>query len=186
MSMFLQILAVGDIAGNNSKTLAEYIGKNTLKLRKEEISKAMTDFQRVEHRLEYVTTVRGIEFINDSKSTTVNATWFSLQAIHKKIVLIIGGVDKGNDYSELVDIVKKKVTSIVCIGSDPKSIRKIYQAFDDEAIVTAGNMDEAVELAYSLAEKDQAVLLSPACSSFDQFQNFEHRGWWFKAAVKAL
>ncbi|MBL4665587.1 MAG: hypothetical protein JKY23_06550 [Nitrospinaceae bacterium] len=123
--MFLQELATGGDAGNNRKTLAGFIGDNVLSLRKEAIRQAAADVNMVEHRLEYIATVRGIEFINDSKSTTVNQTWYSLQAVNKKIVLIFGGVDKGKDYSSLIDIVKKKVTAIVVIASARKAVEKI-------------------------------------------------------------
>jgi UDP-N-acetylmuramoylalanine--D-glutamate ligase len=139
----------------------------------------------VEHRLEFVAKVNGIEFINDSKATNINSTWFALESMEKSTVWIVGGVDKGNDYSELMDLVKNKVKAIICLGVDN---HKIIEAFSEvvETIVEAKSAVEAVAYGYRLATKDETVLLSPACASFDLFENYEDRGNQFKQAVRML
>jgi UDP-N-acetylmuramoylalanine--D-glutamate ligase len=128
---------------------------------------------------------RGVEFINDSKATNVNSVWYALESMKKPTILILGGQDKGNDYSEIAAMVKEKVKAIVCIGVDN---RPIHEAFDHlvETIVDANGATEAVQAAYSLADKGDVVLLSPACASFDRFNNFEDRGEQFKRAVRNL
>ena len=135
--------------------------------------------------MEYVLTVHGIDFINDSKATNVNATWFALESMNKDVVWIVGGVDKGNDYSQLEEIVLQKVKTIVCIGENNENIIKTFRGKID-TIVQANTMIEAVNHSFSLANKNQTVLLSPACASFDLFKNFEDRGLQFKKAVRAL
>jgi UDP-N-acetylmuramoylalanine--D-glutamate ligase len=129
--------------------------------------------------------VQGIEFINDSKATNVNSVWYALESMNTKVVWIVGGVDKGNDYSMLKDLVKDKVKAIVCLGKDNK---KIHEAFDDlvEIIVNTSSASEAVNVAYHLSKKGDTVLLSPACASFDLFKSYEDRGQQFKDAVKEL
>ena len=149
------------------------------------IRQSMLDFKNIEHRLEYVLTVHGIDFINDSKATNVNATWFALESMNKDVVWIVGGVDKGNDYSQLEEIVLQKVKTIVCIGENNENIIKTFRGKID-TIVQANTMIEAVNHSFSLANKNQTVLLSPACASFDLFKNFEDRGLQFKKAVRAL
>ena len=149
------------------------------------IRQSMLDFKNIEHRLEYVLTVHGIDFINDSKATNVNATWFALESMNKDVVWIVGGVDKGNDYSQLEEIVLQKVKTIVCIGENNENIIKTFRGKID-TIVQANTMIEAVNHSFSLANKSQTVLLSPACASFDLFKNFEDRGLQFKKAVRAL
>lgn len=170
---------------NAYNSMAAGIAARLLEIRKETIRESLSDFQNVEHRLEFVARVHGIEFINDSKATNVNSTWYALESMTKPVVLILGGVDKGNDYSVLDDLVKEKVTAIICLGKDNE---KIHNAFEKivETIVDASSADEAVALGYRLAKKDQAVLLSPACASFDLFENYEERGQKFKKAVKSL
>lgn len=170
---------------NAYNSMAAGIAARLLEIRKETIRESLSDFQNVEHRLEFVARVHGIEFINDSKATNVNSTWYALESMTKPVVLILGGVDKGNDYSVLDDLVKEKVTAIICLG---KENEKIHNAFEKivETIVDASSADEAVALGYRLAKKDQAVLLSPACASFDLFENYEERGQKFKKAVKSL
>lgn len=170
---------------NAYNSMAAGIAARLLDIRKETIRESLSDFQNVEHRLEMVARVHGIEFINDSKATNVNSTWYALESMTKPVVLILGGVDKGNDYSVLNDLVKEKVTAIICMGKDNK---KIHKAFDTivENVVDAGSAEEAVALGYRLAKKDQVVLLSPACASFDLFENYEDRGHKFKKAVKSL
>jgi UDP-N-acetylmuramoylalanine--D-glutamate ligase len=135
--------------------------------------------------MEPVAKIKGVQFINDSKATNVNSTWFALESIDKPTILILGGVDKGNDYSLLNDLVKEKVKAIVCMGVDN---RKIHEAFGDivSLIVNASSAEEAVKAAFHFSDKGDVVLLSPACASFDLFKNYEDRGNQFKHAVKNL
>jgi len=149
------------------------------------IRQAMIDFQNVEHRLEYVLTVHGIDFINDSKATNVNACWYALESMTKKVVWIVGGVDKGNDYTELVNMVDEKVKAIICLGKNNQNIINAFRGKID-IIVQASNMQEAVKQSYALADKEDVVLLSPACASFDLFSNYEDRGFQFKQEVRKL
>ncbi|HNR86409.1 MAG TPA: UDP-N-acetylmuramoyl-L-alanine--D-glutamate ligase, partial [Taishania sp.] len=132
-----------------------------------------------------VAKVHGIEFINDSKATNVNSTWFALESMDKPTVWIVGGVDKGNDYTELMDLVKANVKAIVCLGVDNSKIIEAFTGVVD-TIVEARSAMEAVAYGYRLAKKDETVLLSPACASFDLFENYEQRGNLFKEAVRAL
>ena len=170
---------------NTYNSMAAAIAGNVLYIRKELIRESLADFQGVEHRLEPVITVCGINFINDSKATNVNSTWYALECMENEIVWIVGGVDKGNDYSELYSLVSKKVKAVVCLGKDNS---KILEAFKDKVptIVEARSMDEAVRSAYYLAKKGYTVLLSPACASFDLFKNYEDRGRQFKQSVRNL
>ena len=149
------------------------------------IRQSMIDFQNVEHRLEHVLTVHGIDFINDSKATNVNACWFALESMQKDVVWIVGGVDKGNDYSELDEMVTDKVKAMICLGENNQKIIKSFQGKVD-TIVQASSMSEAVNQSFNLADKGGVVLLSPACASFDLFANYEDRGFQFKKAVRAL
>ncbi len=170
---------------NTFNSMAAAIAGKVLNIRKEVIRESLADFQGVEHRLEPVITVCGINFINDSKATNVNSTWYALECMDTDIVWIAGGIDKGNDYSELFQIVKKKVKAVVCLGKDNK---KILDAFRDKVptIVETSSMEEAVRSSYYLAAKGDTVLLSPACASFDLFNNYEDRGRQFKQAVRNL
>lgn len=170
---------------NQYNTMAAGIAAATLGLRKEKIREAITTFESLEHRMEAVATVRGVEFINDSKATNVNSTWYALESMSKPTILILGGVDKGNDYSVLMDLVKEKVKAIVCMGVDNT---KIHEAFGKEVsvIVNTASAQEAVQASFHLANKGDVVLLSPACASFDLFKNYEDRGLQFKNAVKDL
>lgn len=170
---------------NQYNTMAAGIAAATLGIRKEKIREAINNFQSLEHRMEFVAAVRGVEFINDSKATNVNSTWYALESMNKPVVLILGGVDKGNDYQLLAELVKDKVKAIVCMGTDNK---KIIQAFKDivPVIVEAESAKKAVNASFKLAAKGDVVLLSPACASFDLFTNYEDRGTQFKAAVKEL
>jgi UDP-N-acetylmuramoylalanine--D-glutamate ligase len=165
--------------------MAAAIAGKVLNIRKDVIRESLSDFQGVEHRLEPVITVCGINFINDSKATNVNSTWYALECMENEIVWIVGGIDKGNDYSELFPLVTKKVKAIVCMGKDNK---KIFEAFKDKVptIVETSSMEEAVRTSYYLAKKGETVLLSPACASFDLFKNYEDRGRQFKQAVRNL
>ncbi len=185
--MLLQELALQG-KHNIYNSMASGIAARILEIRKETIRQSMTDFQNIEHRLEYVVKVHGIEFINDSKATNVNSTWYALESMVKPIVWILGGVDKGNDYNALREMANKKVKAIICISADKKSNNKIKRAFSDdvETIIDADSMEDAVKKAYRLGQKDDAVLLSPACASFDLFKNYEERGWRFKRAVREL
>jgi len=170
---------------NIFNSMAAAIAGKVLNIRKDVIRESLTDFQGVEHRLEPVITVCGINFINDSKATNVNSTWYALECMETKIVWIAGGIDKGNDYTELYEIVKEKVKAVVCLGRDNK---KIMDAFKDKVptMVETTSMEEAVRSSYYLASKGDTVLLSPACASFDLFNNYEDRGRQFKQAVRNL
>jgi UDP-N-acetylmuramoylalanine--D-glutamate ligase len=170
---------------NQYNTMAACVAASTLELRKEKIREAVTTFQSLEHRMEPVATIRGVEFINDSKATNVNSTWYALESMNKPTILILGGVDKGNDYSLITELVKEKVKAIICLGADN---RKIHEAFGNitSTIVNTGSAPEAVHAAFHFAEKGDVVLLSPACASFDLFKNYEDRGNQFKKAVKEL
>ena len=154
------------------------INKNTIR-------ESLSDFQGVEHRLEYVATVRNVSFINDSKATNVNSCWYALQCMKTPVVLILGGIDKGNEYEEIEDLVKSKVRAIVCLGTDNT---KVHQFFDGKVsmIVDSASMKEAVEKSFRLAERGDTVLLSPCCASFDLFNDYEDRGSQFKDQVRNL
>ena len=154
-------------------------------IRKEDVQKSLSDFQNIEHRLEYVVSVHCIDFINDSKATNVNATWYALDSMSKPVIWIAGGQDKGNDYKLLIDLVMKKVKAIICLGKDNSRLHKVF-ADHVESIIHAESMYEAVRQSYHLAESGDTVLLSPACASFDLFENYEDRGRQFKKIVKEL
>ena len=170
---------------NAQNSLASGIASRILEIRKETVRESLADFVNVEHRLEFVAKVHGIEFINDSKATNVNSTWFALESMDKPCVWIVGGVDKGNDYTELASLVTDKVKAIICLG---KNNQKIIEAFEGsvKTIVETTSALEAVAYGYRLAKKDETVLLSPACASFDLFENYEERGNAFKKAVRSL
>jgi len=182
-------MAITDLAlqgkHNIYNSMASGIVAKVLELRNETIRESMGSFTNIEHRLEHVARISGIDFINDSKATNVNSTWYALESMPGDVVLILGGVDKGNDYDMLKDLVKSKVKGIVCLGKDNK---RIHEAFEDdvEIIVNTFSANEAVQIAYYLAKKGDTVLLSPACASFDLFKNYEDRGNQFKKAVKEL
>ncbi|MDN3586263.1 UDP-N-acetylmuramoyl-L-alanine--D-glutamate ligase [Pedobacter aquatilis] len=170
---------------NIYNSMASGIVAKVLELRNDSIRESMGNFKNIEHRLEHVAKISGIDFINDSKATNVNSTWYALESMTTDVVLIMGGVDKGNDYGMLKDLVKSKVKAIVCLGKDNK---RIHDAFEDdvEVIVNTFSAEEATQIAFHLAKRGDAVLLSPACASFDLFKNYEDRGNQFKAAVKEL
>jgi UDP-N-acetylmuramoylalanine--D-glutamate ligase len=170
---------------NAQNSLASGIASRILEIRKEVVRESLEDFVNVEHRLEFVAKVHGIEFINDSKATNVNSTWYALETMDKPTVWIVGGVDKGNDYSELLDLVKDKVKAIICLGLDNQKLLETFSG-TVETIVEARSAMEAVAYGYRLAKKDETVLLSPACASFDLFDNYEDRGNQFKEAVRSL
>jgi UDP-N-acetylmuramoylalanine--D-glutamate ligase len=170
---------------NQYNTMAAGLSAVVMDIRKEKIRDAVQTFESLEHRMEPVTTIKGVEFINDSKATNTNSTWFALESMTKPTILILGGVDKGNDYSFLKDLVKEKVKAIVCMGIDN---RKIHEAFGNDValMVNTDNAKDAVQAAFHFANKGDVVLLSPACASFDLFKNYEDRGKQFKEAVKNL
>ena len=170
---------------NTYNSMAAGIASMVLKIRDEQLRESLSDFTGVEHRLERFLKVHGIEFINDSKATNVNSSWYALESVHKPVVWIAGGVDKGNDYSMLQGLVTNKVKAIVCLG---KNNAKLHEAFGDcvADIVDASSMEEAVKAAYYLARNGDTVLLSPACASFDLFENYEDRGNQFKKEVRNL
>lgn len=170
---------------NQKNSMAAGVAARILEIRKEVVRESLADFQNVEHRLEYVATIHGIQFINDSKATNVNSTWYALESMRDPVVWIVGGVDKGNDYSMLFDLVGEKVKAIICLGKDNQ---KLLDTFSGrvETIAESTSAREAVGLGYQFAEKGDAVLLSPCCASFDLFDNYEDRGHQFKQAVKLL
>jgi UDP-N-acetylmuramoylalanine--D-glutamate ligase len=182
-------MSISDLAlqgkHNIYNSMASGIVSKVLELRNESIRESMGNFKNIEHRLEHVAKISGIDFINDSKATNVNSTWYALESMTSDVVLIMGGVDKGNDYNMLKDLVKSKVKAIVCLGKDNK---RIHDAFEDdvEIIVNTFSAEEAAQIAFHLAKRGDAVLLSPACASFDLFKNYEDRGNQFKAAVREL
>ncbi|MER3318768.1 MAG: UDP-N-acetylmuramoyl-L-alanine--D-glutamate ligase [Allomuricauda sp.] len=170
---------------NVKNTMAASMAAMLVKVRKETIRNSIQSFQGVPHRLEKVLKINHVEYINDSKATNVNATFYALDGIKKPIVWIVGGVDKGNDYSELMPMVREKVKAIICLGVDNS---KLIDAFGNviDLMVETYSMEEAVKVAYKVAERGDAVLLSPACASFDLFKNYEDRGDQFKTAIKNL
>ena len=170
---------------NQYNSMAASMAATAIDIRKEKIREALQTFESLEHRMEPVGNVKGVEFINDSKATNVNSTWFALESMTKPVILILGGVDKGNDYSLLLELVKDKVKAIVCMGTDN---RKIHEAFGDivSLIVNTDNAEDAVKSAFHFSNKGDVVLLSPACASFDLFRNYEDRGTQFRQAVKNL
>ncbi len=170
---------------NTYNSMAAGIASMILEIRNEQLRESLADFKGVEHRLERFLKVHGIEFINDSKATNVNSTWYALESTNKPIVWIAGGIDKGNDYNMLKHLVKEKVKAIVCLGKDNK---KLHDAFGNvvKNMIDATSMDEAVKAAYCMARNGDTVLLSPACASFDLFENYEDRGNQFKQKVRNL
>ena len=170
---------------NMFNSMASGIAARVLDIRKEIIRESLSDFQNVEHRLEHVAKIHGIDFINDSKATNVNSTWYALESMQKPTIWIVGGVDKGNDYSILEGLVKQKVLGIICLGTKNNKIIKSFKNIVDP-IYEAKSASEAVRLSYRIAKKGYNVLLSPACASFDLFEDFEDRGHKFKKAVRSL
>jgi UDP-N-acetylmuramoylalanine--D-glutamate ligase len=169
---------------NQYNTMAACVAGATMDIRNDKIREAVQTVESLEHRMEPVATVRGVQFINDSKATNVNSTWYALESINKPTVLILGGIDKGNDYSFIMELVKEKVKAIVCLGVDNKNI---HDAFAKQVkLVDALSAEEAVYAAFHLATVGDVVLLSPACASFDLFKNYEDRGTQFKKAVRDL
>ena len=170
---------------NVKNAMAATMAAQLLKVRKEFIKESLSSFEGAEHRLENVAKIDGVEYINDSKATNINATFYALECMDKQTVWIVGGVDKGNDYNDLLSLVREKVKAIVCLGLDNDKIKNMFSNVVDIIVETAG-AEEAVKVAHKLSEKGDAVLLSPACASFDLFENYEDRGRQFKAAVRSL
>jgi len=170
---------------NIYNSLAAGIVANVYGLRKEEIRQSLSDFKSLEHRLESVTKVRGVEFVNDSKATNVNSTWYALESMSKPVIWIAGGIDKGNDYSVLVPLVQKRVKALICLGADNTPLHAAFGKSVD-IMVNTSNMHDAVRMAYQLGNPGDVVLLSPSCASFDLFENFEDRGRRFKDEVIRL
>lgn len=183
------IMSIYDLAlkgkHNIYNSMAAGIAAEVLRIRKDTIRESLSDFQGVEHRLEPVIKVHGIQFINDSKATNVNSTWYALESMADNVILIMGGVDKGNNYGELKDLIREKVKAIICLGVDNS---KLLAAFGDvvDIIQEARSMNDAVSRAYRIGKKGDTALLSPACASFDLFDNYEDRGRQFKLAVRNL
>jgi len=182
-------MSILDIAlqGNHNtyNSMAAGISGMAVNIRNEKIRESMADFKGVEHRLERFLKVHGIEFINDSKATNINSTWYALESMTQPTVWIVGGIDKGNDYSELYELVKSKVKAIVCLGVDNSKILEAFKSVGVDMVETQ-SMGDAVRSAYFLAKNGDTVLLSPACASFDLFENYEDRGHQFKQAVREL
>ncbi len=184
MTMLTEELAIKG-KHNVYNSMAAGIVAQRLNIRKDIIRDSLMDFRNVEHRLEPVISVHGIKFINDSKATNVNSAWYALESVDTDIVWIAGGVDKGNDYSILTDLVKSKVKAIVCLGKDNSAIKKAFGDISPRIVETT-SMLEAVKTAYYLGDNGDTVLLSPACASFDLFDNYEDRGSQFKMSVRSL
>ena len=175
------------ISGNHNlkNAMAASTVATLLRIRKDTIRQSLESFQGVEHRLEKVLKINNVTYINDSKATNVNATFFALESMETPTVWIVGGIDKGNEYQELFPLVNEKVKAIICLGVDNEKIIKAFGNVVDIMVETE-SMRDAVEVAYRLSEKGDTVLLSPACASFDLFENYEDRGRQFKEAVRNL
>jgi UDP-N-acetylmuramoylalanine--D-glutamate ligase len=169
---------------NQYNSMAAGISSRVAEIRNSTIRESLRTFSALEHRMETVAYIRGIEFINDSKATNLNSVWYALESISKPIVLILGGVDKGNDYKEIENLIREKVKAIVCLGIDNTSIHNAFDGITN--IIDTDNISDAVKAAYQQAEMGDAVLLSPACASFDLFKNYEDRGEQFKNTVRSL
>ena len=170
---------------NIYNSMAAGIAARVLDIRKDIIKESFSDFQNVPHRLEFIARIHGVDFVNDSKATNVNSTWYALENAQNPVIWIAGGIDKGNDYSLLHDLVKKKVKAIICLGKDNRNLINAFKNNVD-TIVETTSMEEAVNLGIHLGRNDDMVLLSPACASFDLFENFEERGDKFRKAVNKL
>ncbi len=171
---------------NLYNSLAAGISANVAGITKEDIRKALSDFKGVEHRLEKVARIKGIDFINDSKATNVNSCWYALQSMTTKTVLILGGKDKGNDYTEIEDLVKEKCSGLVYLGLHNEKLHEFFDKLELPVADIQTGMHDAVEAAYQMAKKGETVLLSPCCASFDLFKSYEDRGDQFKRYVREL
>ena len=170
---------------NTYNSMAAGLAASIVNVRKESIRQSLQDFQGVEHRLEYVATVKNVRFVNDSKATNVNSCWYALQSMKTPVVLILGGTDKGNDYSEIEELVSKNVKGLIFMGLDNSPLHKFFDG-KMANIIDVQSMEDAVKEAYKLAKSGDTVLLSPCCASFDLFKNYEDRGKMFKNCVRNL
>jgi UDP-N-acetylmuramoylalanine--D-glutamate ligase len=170
---------------NTYNSMAAGLAASIVNVRKESIRQSLQDFQGVEHRLEYVATVKNVRFINDSKATNVNSCWYALQSMKTPVVLILGGTDKGNDYTEIEELVLSKAKGLIFMGVDNSALHKFFDG-KIKNIVDVRSMEDAVSEAYEMAAEGDAVLLSPCCASFDLFKNYEDRGRQFKSCVRNL
>ncbi|PKP54092.1 MAG: UDP-N-acetylmuramoyl-L-alanine--D-glutamate ligase [Bacteroidetes bacterium HGW-Bacteroidetes-1] len=170
---------------NTYNSLAAGVSAKLLHIRGETLKQCLSDYQNIAHRLEFVANVHGVSYFNDSKATNVNSTWYALESFDRPIIWIAGGIDKGNDYTSLIPLIKKKVKAIICMGADNTKLHQVF-AEHVEIITDVSSAEQAVAVASFLAAKNDIVLLSPSCASFDLFENFEMRGNRFKAAVKRL
>ena len=170
---------------NTFNSMAAGLVASLLNVKKDNIRQSLSDFQGVEHRLEYVATIRDVSYINDSKATNVNSCWYALQSMQTPVVLILGGTDKGNDYSEIAELVKEKVTALIFMGTDNS---KLHSFFDGKInnIIDTNSIKDCVKAAYNIAKPGETVLLSPCCASFDLFKSYEDRGRQFKELVRKL
>ena len=186
-NIFKMNLAELGLSGQHNvyNSMAASITGKIFDIKKEVIRESLSDFKSLEHRLEFVAKVKGVEYINDSKATNVNSSWYALETVQNPIVWIVGGIDKGNDYEILQELVKQKVKTIICLGQDNIKIHEAFSKYVD-LIINTYSMEEAVSVANHFSSKGDAVVLSPACASFDLFDNYEHRGRCFKAAVREL
>lgn len=170
---------------NRYNSMAAAVVAKALNVRKDVIRESLASYKNIEHRLEHVARIRGVDYINDSKATNVNAVWYALESMDNPTVWIAGGVDKGNDYTSLLELASEKVRALVCLGTDNE---KMVEAFKERVpmVLETNSMVEAVEMAYKISEKNDNVLLAPACASFDLFENYMDRGDQFKKAVMSL
>ncbi len=171
---------------NVYNSMAASLAAQIIHIRKETIRDSLSGFEGVEHRLEYVASVRGVRYVNDSKATNVNSCWYALQSMRTPTVLILGGTDKGNDYAEIAELVRHKVHTLIFLGVDNKKLNDFFKQYPDIKRFDVNSMEEAVKKAYEVSDKGDTVLLSPCCASFDLFQNYEDRGSQFKMCVKSL
>lgn len=171
---------------NMYNSMAAGLAARVMQIKKETIRKSLAEFEGVEHRLEYVATIRGVRYINDSKATNVNSCWYALQSMKTPTVLILGGTDKGNDYTEIESLVREKVTKLIFLGADNDKLRKFFSIHSQCPMYEAKSMEECIKIAYEISEKDETVLLSPCCASFDLFKSYEDRGRQFKECVRKL
>lgn len=170
---------------NAYNSMAASVAASLMDVRKDSIRESFTNFQNAEHRLEFVQKVGGVDYINDSKATNVNSAWYALESMDRPVIWIAGGVDKGNNYADLKNLVKSKVKMIICLGLDNIKIHQAFQA-DVDLIINTSSAKEAVHVASKMAQQGEVVLLSPACASFDLFDSYEDRGRQFKEAVRHL
>jgi UDP-N-acetylmuramoylalanine--D-glutamate ligase len=169
---------------NQYNSMAAGISARAAEVRNDSIRECLRNFKAIEHRMEHVASIRGVEFINDSKATNLNSVWYALESMNKPVILILGGVDKGNNYTEIEALVREKVKAIVCLGLDNTAIHTAFSRI--VPVIDTDNTNDCVREAFSLSHPGDCVLLSPACASFDLFKNYEDRGEQFKQSVRLL